>query len=47
MSDEATVQCPNCESTDVELVDAYEREFECRACSYQFWEDELEDGVYQ
>lgn len=41
---ESTMQCPECQSEDLELVDEPSEEYECQQCGFHFWKDELEDA---
>ena len=41
--DKSDIRCPDCNSSNVEVVDAEEQEWECLTCGYIFYEDEVEE----
>ena len=41
--DKSDIRCPDCNSSNVEVVDAEAQEWECLQCGYTFFEDEVEE----
>ena len=40
--DKSDIRCPDCNSTNVSVVDVDTGEWECLQCGYIFFEDEVE-----